>query len=155
MTHMTSLLGSQHYSAPVLLQHLVMPRVDVWDVQRAKDLPPINLGYPDLHGRFRLGAVLGKGEARCTDDSTASNHKDYCSLLLHADKLIRMQLPDVHAGGFGTVRVATDKQSGEVLACKSICKRLDIPNLSAERQVTCLEGAYAFGHTKSCQHSFR
>ena len=64
-------------------------------------------------------------------------------LLLDSHKLKRMLLPNVHAGGFGTVRVATDNRSGEVLACKSICKRLDIPNLSAEKQVTCHRGEYA------------
>ncbi|KAL6784975.1 hypothetical protein ACKKBG_A01905 [Auxenochlorella protothecoides x Auxenochlorella symbiontica] len=37
-------------------------------------------------------------------------------------------------GGFGLVRVATEKATGQEYACKSVCKRLNIPNLSAAKQ---------------------
>ena len=42
-------------------------------------------------------------------------------------------------GGFGVVRVVTDRDSGEQLACKTIPKKLAVPNLSAEKQAQHLD----------------
>ena len=38
------------------------------------------------------------------------------------------------SGGFGTVRVATERTTGTQFACKSIKKHLGVPNLSLEKQ---------------------
>jgi calcium-dependent protein kinase len=37
-------------------------------------------------------------------------------------------------GGFGSVRIITRRSDGAQLACKSIAKRLDVPNLAATKQ---------------------
>jgi hypothetical protein len=42
-------------------------------------------------------------------------------------------------GGFGSVRVVALKSSGAEFACKSICKRLDVPNLAPIKQQQHLE----------------
>eukprot|EP00879_Flechtneria_rotunda_P009752 GHRR01010202.1.p1 GENE.GHRR01010202.1~~GHRR01010202.1.p1 ORF type:complete len:707 (+),score=240.27 GHRR01010202.1:2191-4311(+) len=42
-------------------------------------------------------------------------------------------------GGFGTVRVVRHRSSGVEFACKSICKRLDVPNLPPIKQQQHLE----------------
>lgn len=42
-------------------------------------------------------------------------------------------------GGFGVVRVVTERSTGEQLACKTIVKRLAVPNLSAGKQAQHLE----------------
>lgn len=42
-------------------------------------------------------------------------------------------------GGFGVVRAVTDAHTGEQLACKTIVKRLAVPNLSAAKQQQHLE----------------
>lgn len=42
-------------------------------------------------------------------------------------------------GGFGSVRVVALKSSGAEFACKSICKRLDVPNLPPIKQQQHLE----------------
>jgi serine/threonine protein kinase len=42
-------------------------------------------------------------------------------------------------GGFGSVRVVRSKTSGAEFACKSICKRLDVPNLPPIKQQQHLE----------------
>lgn len=42
-------------------------------------------------------------------------------------------------GGFGVVRAVADAHTGEQLACKSIVKRLAVPNLSAAKQAQHLE----------------
>lgn len=42
-------------------------------------------------------------------------------------------------GGFGLVRVVLEKSSGEEFACKSIKKKLDIPNVSAGKQAQYLD----------------
>ncbi|KAK9804764.1 hypothetical protein WJX72_004008 [[Myrmecia] bisecta] len=80
-----------------------MPRVDVWDVQHAKDYESVDCGFSrDLESRYEWGKELGKG-------------------------------------GFGAVRVVTDKSTGKEYACKSIAKRLNIPNLSAQKQAVHLD----------------
>jgi calcium-dependent protein kinase len=47
--------------------------------------------------------------------------------------------PPLGEGGFGVVRVVTSKATGAQFACKSICKRLDVPNLPAGKQLQHLE----------------
>lgn len=42
-------------------------------------------------------------------------------------------------GGFGSVRVVRSKATGVEFACKSICKRLDVPNLPPIKQQQHLE----------------
>lgn len=42
-------------------------------------------------------------------------------------------------GGFGSVRIVVQKSSGAEFACKSICKRLDVPNLPPIKQQQHLE----------------
>lgn len=42
-------------------------------------------------------------------------------------------------GGFGKVTVVREKSTGNEYACKTIAKRLDIPNISAERQAQHLD----------------
>lgn len=42
-------------------------------------------------------------------------------------------------GGFGSVRVAVSKSNGAQFACKSICKRLQVPNLPPIKQQQHLE----------------
>lgn len=42
-------------------------------------------------------------------------------------------------GGFGSVRVVTQRSNGAEFACKSICKRLDVPNLPPIKQQQHLE----------------
>jgi serine/threonine protein kinase len=42
-------------------------------------------------------------------------------------------------GGFGSVRVVVQKSNGAEFACKSICKRLDVPNLPPIKQQQHLE----------------
>ncbi|GAB4813439.1 hypothetical protein N2152v2_000485 [Parachlorella kessleri] len=42
-------------------------------------------------------------------------------------------------GGFGLVRVVIEKTTGQEFACKSVKKRLDIPNLSVEKQAAHLD----------------
>ena len=43
------------------------------------------------------------------------------------------------SGGFGSVRVAKDRLSGQELAVKAIPKRLDVPNISPTKQAQHLE----------------
>lgn len=42
------------------------------------------------------------------------------------------QARELGKGGFGSVRVVVDRLTGEELACKSIAKRLNVPNLSVQ-----------------------
>lgn len=42
-------------------------------------------------------------------------------------------------GGFGSVRVAVSKSNSAQFACKSICKRLQVPNLAPIKQQQHLE----------------
>jgi len=42
-------------------------------------------------------------------------------------------------GGFGSVRIVRQKSNGAEFACKSICKRLDVPNLPPIKQQQHLE----------------
>jgi calcium-dependent protein kinase len=73
-------------------------RVDVWDVQRAKDVK-LDCGFrrQPLTEKYELGCALGEG-------------------------------------GFGVVRIVRARDSGTEFACKTIRKRLDVPNLAAAKQ---------------------
>ena len=42
-------------------------------------------------------------------------------------------------GGFGVVRVVREKATGKEYACKSIIKRLDVPNMSVTKQAAYLD----------------
>lgn len=42
-------------------------------------------------------------------------------------------------GGFGKVNIVTETCSGRQYACKAIAKRLDVPNLSPQKQATHLD----------------
>lgn len=56
-------------------------------------------------------------------------------------------------GGFGSVRMVVLKSNGAEFACKSICKRLDVPNLppikqqqhleNIKREVSCSSGSWS------------
>ncbi len=53
----------------------------------------------------------------------------------HRDLEIRYEWGrELGKGGFGSVRVVKDRSTGKEYACKTICKRLNLPNLSAEKQ---------------------
>ena len=45
----------------------------------------------------------------------------------------------VGAGGFGTVRLATEKATGKVFACKTICKKLTEQGIAGKRQIRHIE----------------
>lgn len=42
-------------------------------------------------------------------------------------------------GGFGQVRTVVEKKTGREFACKTICKRLDVPNFSPQKQAAHLD----------------
>ena len=42
-------------------------------------------------------------------------------------------------GGFGNVKVVVEKITGREFACKSISKRLDVPNFSPQKQAAHLD----------------
>jgi hypothetical protein len=76
-----------------------MPRIDIWDVQKLKDVD-LDLGFPrTLAEQFDVGVgrALGKG-------------------------------------GFGSVQVVSSRKHGKEFACKSIAKKLAVPNAPAAKQ---------------------
>jgi calcium-dependent protein kinase len=83
-----------------------MPRVDVWDLPtaRAPGAPP----PPPLDCGFRRG--------------------------LEAEYAFVPSTPDLGQGGFGRVRLATNRATGEEVAVKSIAKRLDLPGVAPQQQ---------------------
>lgn len=72
-------------------------RVDVWDLQKAKEVS-LDCGFRrGLTEKYEIGRTLGEG-------------------------------------GFGVVRVVRSRATGTEFACKTICKRLDVPNLPPAKQ---------------------
>lgn len=86
-----------------------MPRVDVWDLPPASGAPP----PPPLDCGFKRG--------------------------LEREYALVASAPDLGQGGFGRVRLAVSRATGEEVAVKSIAKRLDLPGVAPLRQRQHLE----------------
>ena len=80
-----------------------MPRIDIWDVQKQKEVD-LSCGFPRtlLEHYERPGQQLGKG-------------------------------------GFGRVELVRSKKTGREFACKSIPKKLAVPNVPAKQQLQHLD----------------
>ena len=66
----------------------------------------------------------------------------FCAWLVFDDEIVfaRYDLGKVLGkGGFGQVYVVTERLTGREYACKSIAKRLDVPNLSPQKQAAYLD----------------
>jgi hypothetical protein len=93
-----------------------MPRVDVWDLPSG-----------------------GGDGARATGAATTATVPDPaldCGFRrnLQAEYAFVSSAPDLGQGGFGRVRLAVSRATGEEVAVKSIAKRLDLPGLAPQQQ---------------------
>ena len=100
-------------------------RLDIWDVEKARERRAIHLGFVQGFDRkcacWVSAALILIRRVALRRELTAS--------------IRRYELGrELGKGGFGVVRVVKSRDSGKEYACKSIGKHLDIANLPPAKQ---------------------
>ena len=129
-----------------------MVRIDIWDVQRPEDAPSIECGFARgfteryravLHGSSHAHMLIRQQDAPAGFPHQLTDRLPCFSdgvRLKSQESLCRYNVGKILGkGGFGRVNVVTETCTGRQYACKSIAKRLDVPNLSPQKQAAYLD----------------